>query len=201
MQDETSRGIGLDHVRVRAVVATEGKAARRGVGRLGGADLASGVLDVGGLSQTTIGQDRQDRDGPAEVIGDEQKSAVRMDADIGRACAAGADGVEQFQLAVLAIDREGAHRPFVAIADPICLIGRINAGSICIQREAARAGAHLLQPDRRQRPGGSIHIEQMDAPAVTGWQVHLRRQHVLQWRAEGPDIGDQPTFGVVGSRR
>src|SRR5581483_7394314 len=61
MEHEASGGIGLYHVRVGAIVATNGKAPRRSMGCLGGADLAGRVLDIGGRPQTTVGQNREHR--------------------------------------------------------------------------------------------------------------------------------------------
>ena len=48
----------------------------------------------------------------------------------------------------------------------------------------------------RQRPGGAIHLEEVDAAAVAGRQVHLRRQHVAERRAEGADIGEERPGGL-----
>src|SRR6185436_14509728 len=44
VQDEFPGGVGLDHVGVRPVVATDGEAAGGSTGRLGGADLACRIL-------------------------------------------------------------------------------------------------------------------------------------------------------------
>ena len=76
-------------------MSAEGKAARRSVGRPGGADLAGIVLDIGGGAQTTVGKNRQHRDGAAKIVGHQHEPSGRMDAHIGGTGAAGANGVEQ----------------------------------------------------------------------------------------------------------
>ena len=50
-QHESARWIGLDHVRMYAVVAADGEAAGRGAGRMRRADRTLVVLDVGGRAQ------------------------------------------------------------------------------------------------------------------------------------------------------
>ena len=200
VQHEAPGGIGLDHVRVGPIVSAEGEAARRGVGRPGGADLAGIVLDVGGVAQAAVGQDRQHRHGAAEIVGHQHEPSRRMDAHISRAGAAGADGVEQRQMPVGPIDGEGADRAFLVVAHPVGLVGGIQAGPGGIQGQAARAGPHLVDAGGRHRPGGAIHPEEVDAAAVAGRQVHLRRQHVAERGAEGADIGDERPGGFVRSR-
>ena len=193
MQHEAPGRVGLDHVRVRPVVPAEGEAARRGVRRPRGTDLAGVLLDVGGVAEPAVGQDRQHRDGAAEVVGDQHETSRRVDADVGRAGAAGADGVQQLQLPVRPIDREGADRPFLLLADPVGLVRGVQAGAGGVQRQAARARSQLMDAGRRQRPGGAVHVEEVNAAAVAGRQVHLRRQHVAERRAEGADVGHERT--------
>ena len=42
--------------------------------------------------------------------------------------------------------------------------------------------------------------KQVDAAAIAGRQIHLRRQHIAERRAEGADIGDERPGGFVRSR-
>ena len=60
--------------------------------------LPASTLTSDGVAQPAVGQDRQHRHRAAEVVGHQQVTSGRMDADVGRAGAAGADGVEQLQL-------------------------------------------------------------------------------------------------------
>ena len=122
-----------------------------------------------------------------------------MDADIGGAGAAGAHGVEQLQLSVGPIDGEGADGALLVVADPIGFVGGVEACARGIERQAARARAHLDDADRRHRSGGAIHLEEMDAAAVARRQVHLGRQRVAKRRAEGPDVGDERPGGLARS--
>ena len=63
--------------------------------------------------------------------------------------------------------------------------------------QAARARSHLVDAGGRHRPGGAIHPEEVDAATIAGRQIHLRRQHVAERRAEGADIGDERPAGFV----
>ena len=69
VQHEAPGRIGLDHVGVGPIVSAGGEGARRGTGRPGGADLAGIPLDVRGVAQAAVGQDRQHRHGAAEIVG------------------------------------------------------------------------------------------------------------------------------------
>ena len=182
---------------VRSIVAAEGEAARRSVRRPGGADLAGVVLDVRGFAQTTVGQNRQDRDGAAEIVGHQQEPSARMHADIGRAGAAGTNGVEQLQFPVVSIDGEGTDRAFFFVAHSIRLIGGIQARSGSIQGQAARARAHLKDAEGRHRAGGAVDLEDVDAATIAGRQIDLGWQHVAQRRTESSDVGDE-WFGGFG---
>ena len=114
-----------------------------------------------------------------------------MHAHIGGPGAAGRDGVEQSQLPVGAVDREGADRAFLAFAHPVGFVGGIQAGPGGVQRQAARAGPQLVDAARRQGAGGAIHCKQVNAASVSGRQIHLRRQHVAERRAERAHVGHQ----------
>ena len=111
------------------IVAADGEAARRGVGRFGGPDRSASDLDIRRIAQAAVGQDWEHRHGTAEVVGHEQISPARVHADIGRPGAAGTHGVEQLQLPVGPIDGEGADAALLVLADPIGLIRGIEAGS------------------------------------------------------------------------
>ena len=181
-------------------MSAEGKAARWSVGRLGGANLAGIVLDIGGVAQTTVGQNRQHRDGAAKIVGHQQEPSGRMDAHIGGTGAAGTNGVEQLQFPVRPIDGEGTDRAFLVFAHPIRLIGGIQAGSGGIQSQAARARAHLVDAGGRHRPGGAIHLKEVNAATIAGRQIHLRWQHIAERRTEGSDIGDEWPGGFARLR-
>ena len=122
-----------------------------------------------------------------------------MEAHVGRAGAAGADGVEQLQRPVGPVDGEGADRALLVVAHPVGLVGGVQAGAGGVQGQAARAGAHLVDAGRRHRPGGAIHPEEVDAAAVAGRQVHLGRQHVAERGAEGADVGEERPGGFARS--
>ena len=89
--------------------------------------------------------------------------------------------------------------PSLSSPDPVGLVGGIQAGSGGVQRQATRARAHLVDAGGRHRPGGAIHLEEVDAAAIAGRQVHLRRQHVAERGAEGADIGQQRRGASAGS--
>ena len=89
------------------------------------------------------------------------------------------------QMPVRPIDGEGADRAFLVVAHPIGLVGGIQPGPGGIQGQAARARPHLVNAGGRHRPGGAIHLEQVDAATIAGRQIHLRRQHVAERRTEG----------------
>ncbi len=120
-----------------------------------------------------------------------------MDAHVSRTGTAGPDGIEQRQTPVRPIDGEGADRALLVGTHPIGLIGGIQPGPGAIQGQATRAGPHLVDAGGRHGPGGTIHPEKVDASAVAGRQVHLRRQHVAERRAERADISNQRPNGFV----
>ena len=119
-----------------------------------------------------------------------------MHAHIGGPGPAGTDGVEQFQLPVSAVDREGADRAFVAFAHPVRLVGGIQAGPGGIQSQATRTRPQLIDAARRQGPGGAIHLKQVNAASISGRQIHLRRQHVAERRAERAHVGHERPLGL-----
>ena len=146
------------------------------------------------------GKNRQHRDGAAKIVGHQHEPSGRMDAHISGTGTAGANGVEQRQFPVGSIDGEGADRAFLVVAHPIGFIGGIQAGSGGIQSQAARARAHLVDAGGRHRPGGAIHLEEVNAATIAGRQIHLRRQHIAERRTEGSDIGDERPGGFCRLR-
>ena len=60
-----------------------------------------------------------------------------------------------------------------------------------VQGEATRAGAHLVDADRRHRAGRAVDLEDVNAAAVAGRQIDLGRQNVVERRTEGADVGDE----------
>ena len=120
-----------------------------------------------------------------------------MNTDIGGAGAAGANRVQQLQSAVGPIDGEGADGALLVVADAIGFIGGVEAGSCRVQRQATRARAHLDDADRRHGAGDAIHVEEMDAAAISRRQIHLRRQGVAERRAERAHVPDQWPGGLA----
>lgn len=84
MQYKPSGGVGLNHVGMGPVVATEGEAAWRSVFRSGRANFTGIVFQVSGFAQTSIGKDRQNGNRATKIIGNQQEPARGMDTDIGR---------------------------------------------------------------------------------------------------------------------
>ena len=191
VKHEASRGIGLDHVGVRPIVAADGEAAGRGVRRFRGADRTCSDLDVRSLAQPAVGQDWEHSHGTAEVVGHEQVVSARVHADIGRPGAARTHGVEQLQLSVGPIDGERGDAALLVVADPIGLVRGIEAGSVAAEGEATRARADLDNAEGRHRSGGAIDPKEMNATAIPGRQIHLGRERVAKRGAEGPDIADE----------
>jgi len=85
-----------------------------------------------------------------------------------RTSSAGPNGVEQFQFPVGSIDGEGADRAVFVFAHPIRFIGGIQASSRSIQSQAARARAHFVDAGGRHRPGGAIHVKEVNAATIAG---------------------------------
>jgi hypothetical protein len=108
-EDESAGGVGLDHVRVRAIVAADREAPGRPTARPHRPGLALMALDVGRGTEPAIRLNRQHRDRPAAVVGDQRVLARRMDAHVGRPRTFRADAVEQQQLTGRAIDGVRAH--------------------------------------------------------------------------------------------
>ena len=53
----------------------------------------------------------------------------------------------------------------------------------------------------RHRPGGAIHLKEVNAAAIAGRQIHLGRQHIAERRAEGSDIGEERFGGFSRLRQ
>ncbi len=129
VQNETTGGIRLNHVRVCAVVSTESEASGRSIGGFSGSYGAGVLFDIGGGAQMAVGQDWQHGHRAAKVVGDQHELSGRMKADVSGASPAGRDGVEQGQLAAGAVDGEGADGAFVAFADAVGFICRIETSA------------------------------------------------------------------------
>src|SRR2546425_1052369 len=108
-----------------------------------------------------------------------------MNADVGWSGPAGTDGVEQGQLRVGRVYREGADGAFVAFARPVRLIGRIEARAGAVHRQAAWAGSQFIDTGWGHRAGGALYLKEVNATAVARRQIHLGRQHIAERRAEG----------------
>ena len=83
------------------------------------------------------------------------------------------------------------HGAIFFFSHSIRFIGGIQSSSGGIQSQAARARAHFVDASRRHRPGSTIHVKEVNAPAISRWQIHLSRQHIAERRTEGSDIGEE----------
>ena len=107
-ENESSGRVGLDHVRVRAFVAADGKTSRRRAGRTGWANVARAGFDVGRGPEFAVGAKRQHGHGAAGVVGHEDVLARRVNAEMRGAGAFGADRIDQRQVSVGTVDRSTA---------------------------------------------------------------------------------------------
>src|SRR5262245_4578907 len=80
VQGEATRGVWQNHVRMRSVVSTEGKASAGSISRVFRPHGSGIPLDVGCSSQAAVGQNRQHRHRTAEIVGHEYKLSRRMNA-------------------------------------------------------------------------------------------------------------------------
>src|SRR5262245_10949075 len=83
MEHEPSGRVGLNHVRVRPIVAAHREAARWRVHRPGWANSAGIDLHVGDLAEPAVSLYREHCHGTTEIVGNEQMTSARMHADIG----------------------------------------------------------------------------------------------------------------------
>lgn len=167
VEHEPAGGVRLDHVGMGAVVPTEGETPRRGVLRAGWPDGAVIDLHIRGGAKLAIVFDGQHRDRPAEVVGDEQKSAAGVNAHVGRPGAARGDRIQGGQRAILGVDGIGTDSPFLAVADAVGLVRGVEAGPRSVHRQATGAGAEFEHPGGRQGPGRAIDPEDVDAAAIS----------------------------------
>src|SRR5438105_14344979 len=128
---------------VRPIMAAHREAARRSVHRPSRADRTVIELHVRGLAKSAVTQYRKHRNRTTEVVGDQEVTAARMNADIGGARTAGSYRVEEPQSAVGPIDNEGAGSALLILPDAVGFIRRVEPGSCGIQDETTRAGAQL----------------------------------------------------------
>src|SRR5258706_16221724 len=111
---------------MRLVVSAEGEASGRRIGGLFRSDGSSILLNVRSGTESAVRENRQHCHRAAKVVGDQHKLSGRMNTHIGGTSSAGTDGVEQGQLPVSAVDREGADRAFIDFAHAIGLVGRLE---------------------------------------------------------------------------
>jgi hypothetical protein len=131
-------------------------------------------LTSAGLAEATVVKNRQHGDGTAEVVGDQQKAARRVNAHIGRPAAAGVHRVQQLSASRTWIDREGADRPLVRVPNSVGLVRRIepvraafmargNWGSCPVRtRRSASARRCGGQPEKC---GSLAHCREANQPA------------------------------------
>jgi len=74
-------------------------------------------------------------------------------------------------------------------------------GSLGIQSQTARAGAHLVDASGCHCPCGTIHLKNVNAATIAGRQINLGRQHISERRAEGSDIGEKWSGGFFGLKQ
>ena len=185
---------------MRPVVAADGEASDRGIGRLGGAELAVVGLDVRSVRQAAVLKNRQHRDRSAEIVGHQHEPPGRVDTQVGGAGAARADSIERLQFSIRPVDGEGTDRAFLVFARPVGFIGGVQAVAGGVHRQATRTCAHRMDASGGQRPGGTIRPEQVDALAVAGRQVHLSRHGIAERGTKGADVGEERTGDFVRLR-
>src|SRR2546423_6239554 len=191
MQNEGPRGISLNHVRVRSFVSAKGEASRRRIRGLFRPSRSAIVLDVRRGPEPALRSNRQYRYRAAKIVGDQHKLPRRMNAQIRRPSSAGTDGVEQSQLSVSWVDRERADCPFVAFADAVGLIRRIQPGGGSVHGQAVRADPRFINTAWPQRSGRAIHLKHVNASTISRRQIDLRRQHIVQWRTERAHVSHE----------
>src|SRR5881628_3583002 len=82
MQNEASRGIRLNHVRVCSIVSAEGVASRWSIRGLLRSNCARVALDVRGRAEAAVRLNRQHGHRTAKVVGYQHKLSRRMNAQI-----------------------------------------------------------------------------------------------------------------------
>ena len=81
-------------MRVRLIVAADGKASRRRAGRPRRANRTAVMYDVRGRTKFTVWLHRQHGHSSAMVVGDEYVLTGRMNAEMSRARALGTDSIQ-----------------------------------------------------------------------------------------------------------
>ena len=168
-KDEAPRRVRFDHVRVRAIVAADGKAARQERSRLRRPDRALMAPDISRRPELAVRLDRQHRDRPAAVVGDQRVLPCRMNAHVGRPRPFRADGVEQRQSAGCAIDCVDAHRFRSRCREP--QPRSPSRGASASRSKASHEGLAAVLTTSRcgERAGRRVHFQQVNAlsPART----------------------------------
>ena len=82
-----------------------------------------------------------------------------MNAEMGRTLAAGTNRVQQLQLPIDRINGKRTDRTRFLLADPLCLVRRIQMRPRAVESQCARAGSHLDQSAWRHGPRGAIYLK------------------------------------------
>src|SRR5262245_21367048 len=125
-------------------MATEGEAAGRRIFGFSWTDGAGVMFGVGSGAKAALRKNRQNGDGAAEIVGDEQIFSRRVKADVGRTGTAGWDGVEQRGFSGGAGDGECADAALFALADTVGFVGGIEARTGSVQGQATWAGSEFI---------------------------------------------------------
>ena len=140
-EDEPPRRVGLDHVRVRRVVAARRERAARTGRRARGADAASGrtrgevAHDLGRRAEQSVRADRNHGHAAAAIVGDEDVRAPWIHAQMSRTGAAGRHRVQDAQVARRSGDGvggDGSSRAAVEVRD---CVGRIQEPVVGTERK------------------------------------------------------------------
>ena len=123
-----------------------------------------------------------------------------MDAHMRGTGAFGTDGVQQGELPV-GLDSESTDGSRLARVHVVRFISGVQNRSGRIDDEAAGACSLLVHAKRRGRPGGAIHLEQVNAAAIAGRQVHLGGFHMLQRGTVGTYVSDERPLGLARPRQ
>ena len=140
-------------MRVRPVVAADGKAPVRRASRVRGAYRTLIALDVGRGTELAVRPDGEHGHGTPLVVGYEHVLAGGVDAQVGRAGPFRADGVEQRQMSGRAIDRERAHRAGVPTTESGGFVCRVQMCSGGIEGEPGRVRSIRKDLALGERPG------------------------------------------------
>lgn len=114
-----------------------------------------------------------------------------MHADVSRSGRSTGNRVEQLQAAGAAVDGERIDGSFFFVADAVGFVGRIEVGPGFIEREAAWASALFVNIKWSECARSAVDFKYVNPVAVARGKINLGRQHIVKWRAESADVGDQ----------